>query len=539
MGLSVKIINRLLVLMYKKTADSFFKGMQNLNDIEKTQEEILFKILQENSNTIYGKKHNFKCIKTIQDFKKNVPVTQYENYKNYIDEIANGKENVLTCDKIIMFELTGGSGGACKFIPYTKGLKNEFLQGIKPWIYSLYTTFPKVQNGRSYWSITPPTHEKKHTKGGVPIGFEDDSAYFGKIEQFLTDKIFVRAKNVKNERNMQKFYFKTCLCLLNASDLTLISVWNPSYLIILLDFINNNKQNLLDSLPKRRRNEIELAVNTKAYDKIWQNLCVISCWCDGQAQSTANELKALFPKVHIQPKGLLSTEAFMTLPYKNTGLCVLSYKSHYFEFIDVDTGEFFSYTQLKKGKMYEMIFTTSGGFYRYKINDAVLVADIDEKTAVPLLKFVGKTDKTSDYHGEKLNEIFIGEVLLKLENEEEFTSLNLKERFKLFAYESGNYNLFLHVKNSEILNDTAILNALEEKTEQLLCEAYHYKLCRELGQLKPLKIILIYGDVKQKYINYYLKKGKKLGDIKPELLSLNTNWVKAFCDELSPQKPIS
>ena len=37
------------------------------------------KILENNKNSLYGKKYNFKKIKTIQDSQKEVPLTKYED----------------------------------------------------------------------------------------------------------------------------------------------------------------------------------------------------------------------------------------------------------------------------------------------------------------------------------------------------------------------------------------------------------------------------------------------------------------------------
>ncbi len=524
MGIIVSLVNKLMMMLYKKSATEFYS---DLNKVDSVQEKLLMDIINRNKDTVYGKKHNFASVKSIDDYRKTVPITTYGDYKAYIDDIANGGENILTSSKINMFEVTGGSGGHVKLIPYTAELKSEFLQGIKPWIYSLYKAYPAVRRGKSYWSITPPAFEKKFTPAGIPIGFEDDTAYFGKIEQFLTDLIFARDKNLHAEKDMDKFYFKTCLCLLKEKNLSLISVWNPSYLLILLRYITENSDALIQALPKKRKAEISGYIKNCDWQKIWHNLTVISCWCDGLAKSGSDEIRSLFTNVYVQPKGILATEAFMTLPYFDSSHSILSYKSHYFEFIDCENGEILSYTNLILGKKYEIIFTTSGGFYRYKINDTVMVADF-ESNSLPLLKFVGKNDKTADYHGEKLNELFLREIFETIyANEKYANEHNLNDRFKLIAYENSRYMLFLQEDKNDNID---FITELEHRIETLLCESYHYKLCRDLSQLKPLRICVVRGDLKQAYLNFYVDKGKKLGDIKPELLSLQSGWLNAFKD---------
>lgn len=53
----------------------------------------------------------------------------------------------------------------------------------------------------------------------------------------------------------------------DLKDLTLISVWNPTFLIILLEYLEDNSEKLLSSLPKRRREEISEYVKQKEYTK--------------------------------------------------------------------------------------------------------------------------------------------------------------------------------------------------------------------------------------------------------------------------------
>ncbi len=516
MGLTAAAVNRLILLLYRCDASRFFNGLPYA---KKQQRRNLINILRENRNTDYGKKYRFADIDGLADFRAKVPITEYRDYINYIEQIANGRRDVLTSQNVNMFEVTGGSGGATKLIPYTAGLKQEFLKGTKPWIYALFNRYPQLKNGKSYWSITPPIAQKKYTKAGIPIGFEEDTAYFGKIEQFLMNFIMVRDKTIKHDKNMFNFYIKTSVSLLKEPDLSLISIWNPSYLLLILDFMNNNIKDILQHLPKHRRLVVREYIAKKRYDKLWPKLCVISCWCDGAAKIGAEKIKLLFPHVIIEPKGILATEAIMSIPYEDGSASILCYRSHYFEFLDMQSGELLEYTELKLNGFYEILLTTSGGFYRYRIRDGVKVESVDKTTGLPLLRFVGKTDKTSDHHGEKLNELFVVDCLNNLAVAN--PKLCIDTSFKLLSYENSGYVLFIRTKHKPPTN-------LAIQLDKMLCEAHHYNLCRELGQLRQVKVLQIYGDAEQHYIDYYINKGRKLGDIKPETLSLNSGWKHAF-----------
>ena len=53
----------------------------SLNGFEENK-KLLFKLIEENKNTDYGKKYNFENIKTIEDYFKNVPFSEYEDYED-------------------------------------------------------------------------------------------------------------------------------------------------------------------------------------------------------------------------------------------------------------------------------------------------------------------------------------------------------------------------------------------------------------------------------------------------------------------------
>lgn len=61
-----------------------------------SQEEFVMRMMRENAQTEYGQLHNFKNIHTLDDFKRYIPLTTYDDYASYIERIANGERNVLT-----------------------------------------------------------------------------------------------------------------------------------------------------------------------------------------------------------------------------------------------------------------------------------------------------------------------------------------------------------------------------------------------------------------------------------------------------------
>ena len=90
-------MDKLIKLFLKISSKSFFN---DANKIDEVQEKLLLKYINENQDTLFGTKHNFKDIKTIEDFQKNVPITTYEDYEEYIEKIFRGEDSVLTKDKV-------------------------------------------------------------------------------------------------------------------------------------------------------------------------------------------------------------------------------------------------------------------------------------------------------------------------------------------------------------------------------------------------------------------------------------------------------
>jgi hypothetical protein len=60
------------------------------------QEEFVRRLVRENENTDYGRIHGFDHIRSLDDYRRYVPLTAYEDYRPYVDRIASGNRNVLT-----------------------------------------------------------------------------------------------------------------------------------------------------------------------------------------------------------------------------------------------------------------------------------------------------------------------------------------------------------------------------------------------------------------------------------------------------------
>ena len=84
-----------------------------------TQHKVFDHLIDSAKHTTFGRDHHFSTIKNHEDFVKNVPVRDYENLKFYVDQVVDGKPNILWPGKPLYFAKTSGTTSGSKFIPIT------------------------------------------------------------------------------------------------------------------------------------------------------------------------------------------------------------------------------------------------------------------------------------------------------------------------------------------------------------------------------------------------------------------------------------
>ncbi|MCF6214328.1 MAG: GH3 auxin-responsive promoter family protein [Flavobacteriaceae bacterium] len=85
----------------------------------KSQEKVFKYLIKTAQKTQFGKDHQFDKIQTYSDFKKAIPIRDYEALKPYVDEVVKGTENILWPGKPTYFAKTSGTTSGVKYIPIT------------------------------------------------------------------------------------------------------------------------------------------------------------------------------------------------------------------------------------------------------------------------------------------------------------------------------------------------------------------------------------------------------------------------------------
>ncbi len=487
----------------------------------RVQRNWLMHCLARNRDTNYGQLYHFSTISSVVDYQRKVPIVDYEELTPWINLMAEGQQDVLFSGRTIAFEQTSGSTSAQKLIPYSAQSLEDFRRALLPWLASLPDLYA-ISSGHAYWALSPATRSPQQTSGGIPIGLPD-SAYLGdKLTEFFLQVSAVPFW-VTEIGDFDLWQLITLYFLVRCPDLSLISIWSPTFLLSLLDALDERRNQLEQALCNglRVRQKL-LAADPQAWQRLlqfyanpnpkvlWPNLKLISCWADASSRSYVACLKSRFEDIPIQPKGLLSTEAVITVPDPQ-GFAVLTPQAGFYEFID-GIGQIFLADALQTGQTYQVILTTAGGLYRYRTHD--LVRCQGYTGSLPILQFVGR-EQTADLAGEKLSEAFVGECLEDIHG------------FCMLLVLSANpgYCLVLETSKEEALS-------LRDQVEQKLSRNPHYAHARKLGQLQPLKL-LVMDNPARLYLDRALQHGRRLGDVKLPILCFDTDLFNDYLDQVA------
>ncbi len=556
--------NVLLSALQAALAPSALRFRRALHRPEAAQRECLQRVLR----AVKGSRQaaripGFEWISSAREFQDAVPLSTPDSVAPEVERIAAGEPRVLTGAPVVRFEPSGGSSGASKLVPVTRGLLGEFHHALAPMLFELLHARPSVRAGPSYWSISPMGRKQRVTEGGVPVGSVEDSAYFPRFLQPLLARVFAVPGEVGRLPDVETCRYVSLWFLVACEDLALISVWNPSFLSLLMESLERHGERLaadlergtcrppgdghphpdplpggegIDAVLSRLRFEPRpqrAAVLRSALREglqgraLWPRLSLLSMWTDAQAAHAVAPACRRFEGVEVQGKGLLATEGVISLPLFEAPAPVLAVRSHFFEFLDAarpDARPALA-QELEQGRTYVVLLSTSGGLLRYRLGDLVRVEGFVGRT--PCLRFLGRADAVSDLVGEKLAATRVSTVL-----DATLPALfgGLRPAFTMLAPEwdaPPAYRLFVETDAPDVRLEEAA-----RALERALCEGHHYRYDRELGQLGPVRAVRV-TEGARRYEARCLSLGQRAGDIKPMDLHRQSGWSAHFSGEPS------
>ncbi len=134
-----------------------------------TQQAVLKELVEGAKNTVFGKDHYFNEINNYEEFKKRVPIRDYEALLPYINRIINGESDILWKGMPIYFCKTSGTTSGTKYIPISKESISNHIESAKNALlcYIAETGNTQFVDGKMIFLQGSPVLEKK---GKVPTG---------------------------------------------------------------------------------------------------------------------------------------------------------------------------------------------------------------------------------------------------------------------------------------------------------------------------------------------------------------------------------
>lgn len=539
------------------------ESAKNFHDVEK---ETLLHILKSNANTEYGKKYHFSDIHSIDEFKKMVPLTEYENYIGYIERMIKGKEeNLILAEPLKYYVLSSGTTGIEKHIPITETGIQTYINYAYYCSYNCIETFyhgevdnELLRKGKLF--LINEVHFQ-NMDCGLKKGLISGSPF--ELHREKGDLDFSRYTSPEMvlfpEEQMDMQYLKVRFALA-CEEVVGISGAYVHQILYLMKYMENNWEMLVDDIengtihesvdiskekrkelikhikkmPERAaelRKEFEQGFDTPIIPRIWKNIKFV--------MAISGEIFTKYMKmfqnylgnipyhyfVYGASEGIFSVAKEVNKPDEY----VLASKNGYYEFLplDAEDNQFTLDTceakDLEIGKKYELVYTGFSGFYRYCMGDIIEIKGYYYEA--PIVRFCYRKKQMINIAGEKMD---MGSIANVISAYEEYFEITIND-FCIYLDEDtipGRYIFLLEiVRNSK--RDISYEDRTK-KIDQLLKSAnLDYEDCRKLQEIgKPIVHYLKEGTF-ERYKENLLKKGKEVGQYKPVRI-LDTDEKKNF-----------
>jgi hypothetical protein len=432
----MNLATTIIALKARLSARPFRKA---LKDPVGTQQHLLRSILERNKDTEYGKAFNFATLKSLKDYQGNVPIIDYEDIRARIERMTRGEKNILTAETPVLFAQTSGTTGDPKFIPVTPTCQKG--GGTTTWLHFARTDHPKMFAGKVITIVSPAI--EGHTPSGIPFG-STSGMVIRELPSIVQSAYAVPYEVYEVEDYEAKYY--ALLRFGVAENVTMLGTANPSSVVKLAEIADRLSETLIrdiregtlskdfdikpeirQALEPKLRADPARAIRLEQMRKdrgghllpadYWPQMALIGCWKGGTVSAYLDRFPDWYdPDGKGMPAnrdmGYLASEARMSIPISDHGAGgVLTIHLNVFELVpaeDIDTNpgdpdgwRFLGIGDLEVGHEYYVFITTTGGLYRYDMNDVIEVVGFHQNA--PVVVFRRKGRGMTNLTGEKLS----------------------------------------------------------------------------------------------------------------------------------------
>jgi hypothetical protein len=401
--------------------------------VREFQHRALLQKIRRHADSDFGRDFGFAGIRTVADFRRQVPVMAYEDHQPYIARVLAGDVGAMFAPgtEILMFAMTSGTTGEPKRIPITTELFREYKSGWRIWAAGAFGDHVRLLHRKSL-QLTSDWQQSR-SPGGVPCG--QISGLAASTRPLIARLMFVPPGDVARIHDYAAKHYTSLRLALATPKVGMIITANPSTLVEIARRADAERESLIRdihdgtlscSIPAPVREALQRRISrprpqrAKELERIvhehgallprgaWPKLSLLAVWTGGSVHIYLPQLERLYGKTAIRDHGLSASEGRMTIPLADgTSAGLLDFYHHYFEFIPVEEHDSANPTvleadELEEGRDYFIVMTTSGGLYRYDIHDVVRCVGFEGRA--PMLEFLNKGRNYSSLTGEKLSE---------------------------------------------------------------------------------------------------------------------------------------
>lgn len=504
-----------------------------------------------NAKSEIGNKFNFRNIKCIEDFKRQVPLTEYRYYEYYIRRMANGEKNILTSENVEYFGHTSGTTGKQKLIPCTKSSRK-----IASKYMALLTNKFSYDNFKENWNygkglMIADIVMTTYTKGGVPICSATSGGMNG--IRYILPYLYTSPIEVMKIKDKEDAIYLHLLFGLLEVRLLYISGVFISNILDLFRVLESKHQNLVRDIRRGRiSNNLNIDENTRRKlnkllspnasradqlenefkkgfkgisNRIWPNLLYIATVTGANFSIYDDKVNYYTDSLPIYSPAYASTEAMIGInPYVHKIRYVIIPDTAFYEFIPIEEGhEAIAHTlcldELKIGGKYEIVITNYAGLYRYRIGDVIKVVDFYNNC--PEVEFLYRKNQVLNMVSEKTNEEHLSNSIRKIMQK---LNLNLVDYTTMpdNSITPGRYVFYFELKSNK---SNCKIELLEETLDREIRNSnLAYDRARNNKRLGMVKIILLSPNTFDSIKESLLNRGISKNQIKiPRVITNNRN----------------
>lgn len=375
------LLNSLVNWLLKKRMHQIELFIKYPHDV---QEEWFQSLISTAEGTEWGRKYHYNEIHTVEEYKRRVPIQDYEGVKPYVDRMIKGEQNLIWPSEIKWFAKSSGTtSDRSKFIPVSiEALEECHFQGGKDMltIYCHNRPNNKIFTGKSVV-----------IGGSSQINSFNSDSYYGDLSSIIIRNLpfwaeFKRTPNIEvtlNPNFEEKINEIANITIHeNVTSLAGVPTWNVVLANKVLEI--TGKDNLLE---------------------VWPNL---EFYSHGGVsfRPYIEQFKRLLPFDDIYYlENYNASEGYFGLqdqPNSEELLLMLDYGVFYeflpMENIDEDHPKTLGLSEVELGKNYALIISTNAGLWRYMIGDTVRFTSLDPYRIV----VSGRTKHFINVFGEEL-----------------------------------------------------------------------------------------------------------------------------------------